>query len=227
MWAESYKEILNGGSSREVFCCANKLVVVERLLLRKGGQRRQNRLITARFALCWLSLRRPIAISNYLATAEAWKSKTCNLQRIFQKKDNSAAVGFLFYLKKKKRNQLSRKSNERGGVSFWRIFFCKGTMNIKGILLAGTYIYDFFVCSNLIDLHTQWLRIFLPFVYDLEKHILTCLARLVVCVSPNYLPLVDREHQTCGGAYHPPSPNQLGIVIAKTDTYTIHIDKQK
>ncbi len=72
------------------------------------------------------------------------KSKTCNLQRIFQKKDNSAAVGFLFYLKKKKRNQLSRKSNERGGVSFWRIFFCKGTMNIKRILLAGTYIYDFF-----------------------------------------------------------------------------------
>ena len=61
--------------------------------------------------------------------------------------------------------------------------------------------------------HRVTVYIFLPFVYDLEKHILTCLARLVVCVSPNYLPLVDREHQTCGGAYHP--PNQLGIIIAK------------
>ena len=27
--------------------------------------------------------------------------------------------------------------------------------------------------------------------------------RLVVCVSPNYLRLVDREHQTSGGDYHP------------------------
>ena len=39
-------------AAAEKFFGANKLVVVERLLLGEGGQRRQNRLITARFALC-------------------------------------------------------------------------------------------------------------------------------------------------------------------------------
>ena len=44
----------------------------------------------------------------------------------------------------------------------------------------------------------------MDFFFFNSKFILTGLARrLVVCVSPNYLRLVDREHQTSGGDYHP------------------------
>ena len=49
---------------------------------------------------------------------------------------------------------------------------------------------------------TEILAIYSISFYN-SKFILTGLARrLVVCVSPNYLRLVDREHQTSGGDYH-------------------------
>ena len=48
---------------------------------------------------------------------------------------------------------------------------------------------------NLSNLFSYW--------HFKQNFFLTYLARLVVCVSPNYLWLVDREHQTCGGAYLP------------------------
>lgn len=67
-----------GAWSKQIGCCW-------KIVIGKGGQRRQNRLITARFALCWLS-RCPLvgsAISNYLSWEKLEKSKMFDLRRIF------------------------------------------------------------------------------------------------------------------------------------------------
>ena len=157
MSTENYREILNGGPQRErgfFWCkqigCCWKIVIGER----RSEEAKQAHYGSLR-ALLTLRCRRPVAISNYLARV---KSKTCNLQRIFQKK-TTRQVCFLFHLKKK-RNQLSRKST----------FFCKGTMNIKKNIFfkCKLYLSISFCCSKLlnralIDLHAHWLCIFSPF----------------------------------------------------------------
>ena len=143
----SYKEILNGGPQREYFFVqTNWLLLKDCYWERRSAEAKQAHYGSLR-ALLTLRCRRPVAISNYLARV---KSKTCNLQRIFQKK-TTRQVCFLFHLKKK-RNQLSRKST----------FFCKGTMNIKKNIFfkCKLYLSISFCCSKLlnralIDLHAH------------------------------------------------------------------------
>ena len=82
---------------------------------------------------------------------------------------------------------------------FTVVFSSRNKINI-GILNNN------FGIANISFLPSQFLHllysIWISFYYS--KFILTGLARrLVVCVSPNYLRLVDREHQTSGGDYHP------------------------
>ena len=57
--------------------------------------------------------------------------------------------------------------------------------------------------------------------FMIVKNLLTCLARLVVCVSPNYLLLVDTEDQTCGGAYQPQP--QLDILLLQNTNTDVHL----
>ena len=123
-----------------------KLVVVERLLLGEGGQRRQNRLITARFALCWLS-RCPVAAQLAIISAaqRSLKKVKCAICNGYFSKKTTRQVCFFFYFKKE-RNQLSRKPNDHGCVSF-----CKGQMRIKTKKEQGVITDNFFCCSNLLN----------------------------------------------------------------------------
>ena len=83
-------------------------------------------------------------------------------------------------------------------IYFTVIFSSRSKINIGVLKNYFTMANIFPTVSFLHLLYSIWISFFN------SKFILTGLARrLVVCVSPNYLRLVDREHQTSGGDYHP------------------------
>ena len=113
-------------------------------------------------------------------------------------------------------------NSDRDNINlFYDCFFIKEQNQHSGIeklFCHGEHISYLFIFAP---------AIFLPygFLFFNSKFILTGLARrLVVCVSPNYLRLVDREHQTSGGDYHPqPSTRYHNCKIqmtTKTNTET-------
>ena len=104
-------------------------------------------------------------------------------------------------------------------IYFTIVFSSRSKINI-GVLKNYFAMANIFPTVSFLHLlYSIWISFFN------SKFILTGLARrLVVCVSPNYLRLVDREHQTSGGDYHPqPSTRYHNCKIqmtTKTNTET-------